>query len=149
MVSRAIRAAILVATSLALACGGGGGGSPTQPPPATGNLVTVAIGVNSLDPGQGVREASVSLDGREVGRRSWPGGCAGGCLANGMVSNVPADAHTVSFTVLAQSRPSVRYFGLGTVVVRDTASGRERRFDLPRQNATLRVGQSISYPVSF
>lgn len=152
---RVCQAVCLALLGLTLACGGGGGGggsTPTQPQ-ASGNLVTVSVTVTSFNLGFGIDEATLSLDGREIARKDWHAlagqACAGGCQITGMVNNVSAGSHTVLFTVVRQSRTTIRYAAIGVVVVRTLSTGADRRIDLPRQDTTLQAGQSLTYTVNI
>lgn len=145
------RCAVLLLAVVCLACGGGGGGGsgPTEPPPPTGKRFQ--FNVFASPTGAGLIEASLSLDGREISRRDWQrttgSPCTILCTLGGDVRGLTPGNHTVTFTVVRQTRTTIEYVVSGSGVVTDLATGQQRAIIMEQRSPRLRAGQSVTYTV--
>jgi hypothetical protein len=142
--------AIVVLAVVCLACGGGGGGnSPTEPPAPTGKRFQFVVGAQSTVLQGGVIEATVSVDGREVSRRDWSGtsdSCQILCDQTADVRGLSAGNHTVTFTVVRQTRTTVDYtVTCNGIVIHE--NGNQEVANLPPQRRQLRAGQSVTFSI--
>jgi hypothetical protein len=143
--------AVLTLSLVCLACGGGGGGSsPTEPPPpSSGKQFRFTTGATSAILQGGVIEATVSVDGREVSRMDWSGtsgSCVVLCTIPSDVRGLSAGNHTVTFTVVRQTRTIVDYFVTCNGIVTHE-NGNQQVVNMPQQRAQLRVGQSVTFNI--
>lgn len=143
--------AVLVLSLVCLACGGGGGGSsPTEPtpPPTTGKRFQFNVVVTAPLQG-GLVEGTVSVDGREVSRMDWSGTsgfCQLFCTLVNDVRGLSAGNHTITFTVVRQTRTTIDYVvGCNGIVFHE--NGTQQPANLPVQQVQLRAGQSVTFNI--
>jgi hypothetical protein len=144
-------ASSLLALSLAcLACDrGGGGGSPTAPPQPTGKRFQFTVGGVAFD---GLLEATVTFDGREVARTDWSaqgGPCGILCGINADVQGISPGEHTVAFTVVRQPEPVGTYALSCHGIITDPTNSQQQVINTPQQQLRLRAGQSATFRIRF
>lgn len=143
--------AVLTLSFVCLGCGGGGGGGtgPTQPPPPTGKRFQFNVFASPI--GGTLIEATLSLDGRELSRRDWQSttgsACTILCTLGGDVRGLSSGNHTVTFTVVRQTRQVNEYVVNGSGVVTDLATGQQRAILMEQRDPRLGAGQSVTYTV--
>jgi hypothetical protein len=128
---------------LLIACGGGNRSTPTGPQ----SQFVISVLLDTFSAGS-VLAASVSLDGRELGRSDWSslGGCTGTCLIQGAQDAIPAAGpHTVTVTILRETAGVIDYNVKGTVFL--TTPQGDGTIPLPLQTAKLKPGDAVTYDI--
>lgn len=130
---------------LLLSCGGGSHSTPTSPQ----SQLAVSVVLDAFSNG-GVLAASVSLDGRELGRSDWStlkDGCTAICVVQGSQDSLPSPGpHTVTVTVLRETLDVVDYNVRGSVFL--TTSGGTGTIPLTLQTVDLKAGDTVRYDIS-
>ena len=128
---------------LLLSCGGGHGKTPTSPQ----NQVVASVFLDSFTTNGGVLQATVSLDGRELGRSDWTtlkGGCLANCQILGSEDTLPAAGmHTVTVKIVQQTLDVVSYNVQGALFLSSPTS--TATIPLTLQEADLKVGGTVDF----
>ena len=141
--------ALLLLAVLSFACGGGGGngGSPTEPPAPTGKQFQFSIGASAVFLDGALLEVTASVDGREVSRVDFSrggGSCVVFCGIAGTAQNLAPGNHSITFTVVRQTRTVTEYQVVGSGILSDT-NGNPEPVNFPPQRARLRAGDSVTF----
>jgi len=128
------------------ACGGGNKSNPTAPQ----SQIVVSVFLDSFTANGGVLQATVSIDGQELGHSDWttlPQGCLSTCQVLGSEDGTLASGmHTVTVKVVRQTLDTVSYDVRGTVFLNTpTANG---TIPLPLQSASLKAQGTVDYDIS-
>ena len=154
-VGRALLVAAFVATLALLGCDNSMSFNPTTPefPRPT------PIGERSLDisgtleaEGSACREATILFDGEELPNARVRCARRRGCFELTLAASTSSSSgrHTISFQVLEQSAPAVKYVAQGNVLVaRDGIRLPGVNMLLGPKSATLGAGESVSFEVDF
>ncbi len=140
-----VRCAAALPLLVLLACGSSSKSNPTAPQ----SQLAVNVLLDTFSTGS-LLAASVSFDGREIGRSDWSsiGGCIGTCLIEGAQGTFPAPGpHTVTVTILNETPGLIDYNVSGTVFL--ATSTVDGTIPLALQTLKLPVGGSAKYSISI
>jgi len=127
---------------LLLSCGGGHR-TPTSPQ----NQVIASVFLDSFTANGGVLQATVSLDGQELGHSDWTtlkNGCEQNCQVLGSEDIVPAAGmHTVTVKVVRQTLDVISYNVQGSLFLASPTSS--ATIPLILQQADLKAGGTVDF----